>query len=169
MLEYNFRHSGPEPAQNSKVPQRYRRKNSLYQKPKIEITQDPYQDILHDLGKLHRKYRKSLDAERRKIHQDSSDSNLESASEDEIIQKSEENPILRSHVEMVKKLKSRKEEQKVPTKDPERYLPNSMFSRKSNFVVDYPVSKEEHAETEALESKFTEISMPDKVFNTLSF
>jgi hypothetical protein len=166
MLEYNFRHSERGPTQDSKIPQRYRRKNSLFQKPKIEITEDPYQNILHDLGKLHRKYRKSLGAERKKRYQDSSDSNLGSGSEDEIIQKLEENPILRSHVEMVKKLKSKKEEREVLPKAPERYLPNSMFSQKSQFVVDFPVSKEEQAETEALERKYNELSMPDKVLNT---
>lgn len=137
MLEYNFRHAKPSVSQDLKIPQRYKRKSSLFQNTKIERLIDPYSNILHDLGKLHRRYQKSTAADK-KTDQDSS-SDQGSSSEDEIVRKSEENPILRSHVEMVKKLKSKRDGPEKHVKEPERYLPESMFSQKSKFVVDYHV------------------------------
>jgi hypothetical protein len=137
MLEYNFRHNKrASTAQDSKIPQRYKRRSSIFQNMQINRTsEDPYSNILHDLGKLHRNYQKSVD---RKRYQDS-DSSQDSGSGEDFFRDKEENPILQSHIEMVKKLKSKKGERELPSKAPERYLPNSMFARKPTFVIDFPV------------------------------
>lgn len=134
LSEYNHRRQifiiSPDP----KIPQRYKRRSSLFQHNKIERIIDPYSSILQDLGKIQKKYYKA-DSERGKKNHDG-DSDHE---HDELGGETDENPILRSHVEMVKKLKSKKEEQQIASKDPERYLPKSMFSSKKKFVVDVPV------------------------------
>ena len=140
MLEYNFRHNKSESTtQDSKKQSRFRRKTSLLWNMEIKRTsEDPYSNILHDLGKLHRNYQNSVEAANRKRYQDS-DSNQDSGSEEDFFRDTEENPILQSHIEMVKKLKSEKGKRELRSKAPERYLPNSMFARKPTFVVDFPV------------------------------
>ena len=136
MLDYNLRHNRSKSIQDSKIPQRYKRKSSIFQSQKKEKILDPYANILHDLGRIRKRNEKSSQRRRSKLNDSDSD-NDNWSDLDQMDGNTVENPVLRAHVEMVKKLKSKKED--IPSKPPERYLPKSMFASKSIFVVDNKV------------------------------
>ena len=137
--DYTKRKNSTMPIPESKLPQRYKRKSSLFLGHVMGTkSSDPYANILNDLDKLKSKFDTSRKS-KNKIIGELSDSENDSWSDlDEFVVsgKSDDNPILRSHVEMSRKLKVKKDILKEPSKPIKRYLPDSMFSAKNQFDLE---------------------------------